>query len=124
MNPEELELYKELQPYFPKDWLNGDMFYCPRQAQKGGDGIGFVDYHDFAPDETLSPCCPDIALHLPLPIDPVNPERGLWGMIDWGRWWAHCSKGIIEIDDPTHHFEGTPTFALLRALKVQMEEGK
>jgi len=22
-------------------------------------------------------------LRLPLPIDPVNPERGLWGMVDW-----------------------------------------
>ena len=25
------------------------------------------------------------AIRLPLPIDPRNPERGLWGMVDWGR---------------------------------------
>lgn len=26
------------------------------------------------------------AIRLPLPIDPINPERGLWRMIDWKIW--------------------------------------
>lgn len=32
-------------------------------------------------------------IRLPLPIDPVNPKRGLWGMIDW----IHTSISTIGL---------------------------
>jgi len=65
---------------------------------------------------------------LPLPIDPRNPERGLWGMIDWSKWEAHIIvNGKLRI---TNHrprvfsetwFDviDTPTLALLKTLTVQ-----
>jgi hypothetical protein len=50
----------------------------------------------------------DIATHdisdvirIPLPIDPVNPERGLWGMVDWNRYscWLYGGKISIHSKD-------------------------
>lgn len=65
-------------------------------------------------------------IRLPLPIDPVNPERGLWGMVDWGRFDAHCGGGnlyIFETDRWSREIFDTnwkrPTLALLKALAHQ-----
>ena len=69
----------------------------------------------------------------PLPIDPRNPERGLWGMVDWGRLGIdvhqtghiylfnrfrsdpYFKKGLKIIEG----VEGTPELALLKALAYQ-----
>jgi hypothetical protein len=74
-------------------------------------------------------------VRLPLPIDPNNPERGLWGMVDWKRWravqditdmsgltwlfWTPFESNTVRIRD-------TITLALLRALmhQWQIEEVK
>lgn len=67
------------------------------------------------------------AIRLPLPIDPINPERGLWGMIDWNRF------DYVKSGDEGFHiymqlesapwwvdmFIGDVTEALLRALMQQ-----
>lgn len=65
-------------------------------------------------------------LRLPLPIDPVNPERGLWGMVDWRRFHVEDSlnyDGMLTIFERascgTFTFNGTPTLALLKALAHQ-----
>ena len=41
---------------------------------------------------------------IPLPIDPINPERGVWSWIDWGDdnlvWWSNEMDfyyGVLEI---------------------------
>jgi hypothetical protein len=76
--------------------------------------------------------CPDIGckeiecknrILLPHAIDPVNPERGLWGMIDWKRYSiaTTCENGNIQIivisnDEDFSTKVIKPTTALLKAL--------
>jgi hypothetical protein len=66
--------------------------------------------------------------YLPIPIDPRNPERGLWGMVDWSRFWCEVySDGHLlirrrprnEYDISDFRVKGEPTEALLRALCEQ-----
>jgi len=51
-------------------------------------------------------------IRLPLPIDPVNPERGLWGMIDW-------SKSFHSIGPFAYDTRNEPVLALLYILAYQ-----
>lgn len=57
----------------------------------------------------------------PLPIDPDNPERGLWGMVDWGIWKCEVTvAGRLKMScGYTLHIEDYPTLALLLALAHQ-----
>lgn len=69
----------------------------------------------------------DIPSRLPLPIDPNNPERGLWGMIDWIQFDSIdvLENGNLSLVLPHGKvYEGAPTLALLRALRAQIGEGK
>jgi hypothetical protein len=64
---------------------------------------------------------------LPLPINHINPERGLWGMVDWDRY----SDKFISPDgqylvmqrrgESLHNLVDHPTKALLRAIWAQQE---
>jgi hypothetical protein len=62
------------------------------------------------------------AIRLPLPIDPVNPERGLLGMLDTESFWRLCYylgrwRVTPEATDRIIYFEGpTPTLAFLKAI--------
>lgn len=59
---------------------------------------------------------------LPLPIDPVNPERGLWGMVDWDRWECIPTQPdgrMTMYCNGRWKFTALPTKALLRALCEQ-----
>jgi len=59
---------------------------------------------------------------LPLPIDPVNPERGLWGMVDWSRIeiLASHDDGTVSVAEPgTFMGRFNVTEALLQALCEQ-----
>jgi hypothetical protein len=62
---------------------------------------------------------------LPLPIDPINPERGLWGMVDWKRCTlinsVNDGQAYIDIKSKKWHFVGSITEALLRAIWAQQE---
>jgi hypothetical protein len=62
---------------------------------------------------------------LPRAIDIENPERGLWGMVDWKQWRAYCPyrDGELKIvsDIKPIVCSGTPTAALLMALKEQVK---
>jgi hypothetical protein len=62
-------------------------------------------------------------LIIPLAIDPVNPERGLWGMIDWERWSVseYNTVGYLRLKNSitkTVHIYA-PYTALLKALVEQ-----
>jgi len=74
----------------------------------------------------------DNLIRIPLPIDPRNPERGLWGMIDWTHAYARASEGdgnlLIEtwrgdLGRPRPVY-GSPALALLKALWAQIDGGK
>jgi hypothetical protein len=64
-------------------------------------------------------------LRIPQTIDQDNPERGLWGMLDWLDW-------LIDVDGDNHitlskigtnfTVEGVPTLAILKALVEQIGE--
>lgn len=122
ITPDELNLYKKLQPLFREKMgtlVETDLYWCDK-CQKV--------------EPYLTYCCEDEngpLIILPLPIDPVNPERGLLGMI---RRFVNLvlvnntSWRCLFLDEWYHGlmtFSGnTPTLALLRALEAQMEERK
>ena len=62
---------------------------------------------------------------LPLPIDPENPERGLWGMVDWEKFdlFKSLTANIFTIcciSDFAFKFASRCiTLALLKALAYQ-----
>lgn len=61
---------------------------------------------------------------IPLPIDRDNPERGLWGMLDWNQWIGGSSIDgsgfyIMHQRSSIEFKSETPTLALLRALARQ-----
>jgi hypothetical protein len=60
-------------------------------------------------------------IRLPAIIDPVNPERGLWGMIDW-KMWFFSFNGIAFIkneDGLFTFFDADTATVLLNALYIQ-----
>lgn len=103
-------------------WRWGDRWYDPDPECIGAD-TGMVkpgQLIDFSDPENGM----DELVRLPLPIDPENPERGLWGMI-------HGPREMILLKDNNgnicvavrHRGEffsaASPTLALLKALAWQ-----
>lgn len=94
MKQEILEMHKKLQAFYKKmmgEWIPKDGVYqgsfregfIVRTHSKRGVIIADVYYKSVDTVmvydvRTLN----DLAIRLPLPIDPVNPERGLLGMIN------------------------------------------
>ena len=84
MNPNELKMLIALQPKIKTamgEWQTGDRGYV------NGLGIGILHANGlmyFDNGTAISPKWCDSTL-IPLTIDPVNPERGLWGMLDWNQ---------------------------------------
>lgn len=101
MNSEELKYYSMLQ----------ELFREKMGPQQNGDKILFLGSN----------------IRRPLPIDPENPERGLWGMLDHYKkelhTWRSGKRAIVELVDKEGVrvlFEAdTPTLALLKALAHQ-----
>ena len=60
-------------------------------------------------------------IRLPAIIDPVNPERGLWGMLDWRMWsFSYNGTACIENEDETSaFFDADTATVLLNALYLQ-----
>jgi hypothetical protein len=127
MDDRELEYHKALQPVYEKamgPWQVGDKFTC--YELDGIDGVHSI--HTFTTwDEELDKGCPH-CIRLPLPIDPVNPERGLWGMVDWEKWDASSlAQGKLRIvNSRPNVFSETwfdvmdiPTLSLLQVLTAQ-----
>jgi hypothetical protein len=128
MTPEELKYYTALQPVF-RLRMGGlkihDQFWCPRYTRYTNEFLckewdcrkGYVDRC-----EGIESC----ALRIPLPIDPGNPERGCWGMIDSYKKELHTwrsGRSIVELVDKEGvrkiYEDRNPTLALLKALAVQ-----
>lgn len=123
---ENLELYERLQILFDKNQLQiGDRIYDYDEGKVGfvsaidEDRFDYIDENGH--DYWLSTS--DDFLRLPLPIDPVNPERGLWGMVDgiMGLTYNGTTYNCIAWRNNREEWgEGkSPTEALLRALCEQ-----
>jgi hypothetical protein len=131
MNPEELELYKELQPVFLKvrgDWQLGDpCMYRERHCVVAGIGNGeklllFTKKHQYVGWRKTANC-----LWIPPFCDDERPERCLLGMLMSSL--PHALP-VVEYDglvwivrirswDSPIATGITPTIALLRAIKAQ-----
>lgn len=76
MKQEILEMHKKLQAFYKKmmnGWKVGDRYYNT-VAKK----YAIILSKAWWPEDSL-------AIRIPLPINPVNPKRGLWGMVDWSK---------------------------------------
>ena len=119
MTPENLERHKRLQPIFKEKIILPycyDLHYCERQKKLS------VDYPCVICSTFRDNMKCNSKIILPLPIDPVNPERGLWGMVDWKRFVRRIlSDGKIEILIPEANicYIADPETALLKALCEQ-----
>jgi hypothetical protein len=98
---------------------DSDFIYCPRCE---AEGILCLHIEECGSGEI------DSFIRIPLALDHRNPERGLWGMVDWEK-----TKFIVQPDGKaaTGTFDGrwwhylstdTPYFALLKALARQWGE--
>lgn len=97
MAPEKLEMHQRLQGFYMEkitDYNTPVPFYCLKYRQRNR-ACTFCSAWNIA-----SADCPASIL-TPLPIDPVNPERGLWGMVDWNRYscWLYGGKISIHSKD-------------------------
>jgi hypothetical protein len=137
MTPEKLEMHQRLQPLYKK--MMGEWQGYDKAIQDGIEGriIVMFDYNNqpstfvFWSDYEIEPIpLKDDTLRIPLPIDPVNPERGLWGMVDWEKYYLNTMKAgsVIIRQKPKneHDFDslncriiGDPEEALLKALLEQ-----
>lgn len=122
---ETIRLHTLLQPFYRErmgEYRQGDRMnytYYPSQPH-----IFFVD----AVDEKQRHINMDACIRLPLPIDPVNENRGLTGMIKHFTGIRKCTElkePLYRVDwwtknGPEHSVYGpTPELALLRALCKQ-----
>ena len=128
MNDEELKYYIALQPFFRKkmgEWQTGDWVFHKEKrkvfwvAYPEGSFL-FVYNREYGSYREIFR---SNAIFLPLPIDPVNPERGLWGMVKQWRdepCLRRVEGGSYSIQAHARVFYAdTPTFALLKALAAQ-----
>jgi hypothetical protein len=134
MTPEELKYYTALQPLFREkmgEHKKDDrlyFFYRGKQIEasvyRTYEGMVHLFTEEFG-RINLEKDDPAF-IRLPLPVDPRNPERGLWGMVDWNKWHLEPQRqdsviiyGINDNYGKVYDCEGTPTLALLKALAVQ-----
>jgi len=114
-----LKYYTVLQPMIKKamgEWQHGDKGYCITHNESY-----LYDY------ETNSCCCNKENILIPLTIDPVNPKRGLWGMLEGAKVLKVYANGsvnlrvLVEGEFEKYYEADTPTEAILKALCHQWE---
>jgi hypothetical protein len=136
MTNEQLDMIKRLQSLFKEkmwEWQFGDSLYDIRW------GLGIIvtaEPHILSLKKTrvlvkfeslptaISLTGWDLldSLRIPKPIDPWNSERGLWGMLDWRKWYVEndCRNGNLHMKTEEFGFNSTDPFtALLKALCQQ-----
>jgi len=120
----QLELLIELQPIIKAkmgEWRIGDYGYINGKSnlciyvytRQGRKYIRLTNEDYLVDDERI--------IRIPLVIDPINPERGLCGMLDW-RKWSFSWKEIAVIFDDYHNViftEDTMAPGMLKALCAQ-----
>jgi hypothetical protein len=121
MTDEELKYYEVLQPVLGKHLktiATGDRYY--HIADKRMILVRDAYNSPYSPDFFKLHC-----IAIPLPVDPENPERGLWVMIKGlrslhsrsGEWEVNIfDEGYVIIST---HKGKTPALALLKALAAQ-----
>ena len=128
MTDETLKYYIALQekirgmgPILPGDWVANNTGLVGFVLAVGQPHEVFVRF-----SENCQRCCdPEELIRLPLPIDPVNPKRGLLGMLKGFKTLANpLGKWVIagDLGNPENFYadeSDTPTEALLRALIAQ-----
>lgn len=120
----QLKLLIELQSVIKAkmlEWRIGDYGYINGKpnlciyiyTRQGKKYIRLTNEDYLADDERI--------IRLPAIIDPVNPERGLWGMIDWKMWFfSFNGTAFIENEDKTTvFFDADTATVLLNALYIQ-----
>ena len=117
MNKETLKYYTALQPLFKKkmgEWYCGDAYV----DKKFSAVIQYITPHHLQQRTSMGS-----NIRIPETIDGQNPERGLWGMVDWGKWQAGTMLDggfcIQSQQNPSEFTSNTPTLALLKALAAQ-----
>ncbi len=115
----ELDLYKKLQPLFKErmgPWQIGDWYYEINLNYQSGGRICVVGCNSHPNNIN------EIALRLPFPINPRNPERGCWGMLRGDVFLRRIDTGEYQLGiagTRDYHIAPTPTLALLKALEAQ-----
>lgn len=137
MTEETLKYFVALQPRFRevmKEQLHDkdERYICPN-------GVEITTSRRNCSERCLrhnEHCYNEKFIFCPLPIDPRNPERGLWGMVDWNRFYGELNgpNGEIAIFEcpfisfneemgipvKDHPFiSAQPELALLKALAYQ-----
>jgi hypothetical protein len=125
MNSEELKYHTALQPFFREkmgawrvgDWLQDEELTGVVMAISDDTDL-FVYFSDKCQRKLPHGLC----FPLPLPIDRRNPERGLWGMVDWRKVvLISNNSGLVTIRNSRtgKDIVDTPELALLKALAAQ-----
>lgn len=129
MTKEERNLYIEMQPIlapFKGQWQVMDRLLTP--GSKGSKVVIEVSnsriYVAGKNPGTYSahPTEEDKLAWLPLPIDPVNPKRGLWGMLNCIKTLYDHGIGCSFQSGYVYIHARSPAEAMLKALKAQMED--
>jgi hypothetical protein len=129
ITPDELEILRkpEVQEYIREkmgEWQIRDVGYSDELGVGilHGNGLMYFDKAAINPE-----WCKEI-IRLPLAIDSDNPERGLWGMVDWYRFHIGDSvrNGSLWVLERGCVWDtvATPYLALLRALAHQIGKVK
>jgi hypothetical protein len=117
-----IRYYKVLQPLFVNkmgDMFQGEKLYDEKEEKIFTICTGllgfFVDENQYSHNQ-------NDCLRIPLTIDVINPERGLWEMLDWDK----CVTGIYsdgklriwrtDIYSSEKWYIESPTEVILRAL--------
>lgn len=114
MKMTKIEMHQKLQPLYKMmmgEWKEGDrgiydgregwIVACDKTLTGDNDIIVFEDTKHIQYVCKSDRANFSLLLRYPLPIDPVNPKRGLWGMVDWNRYscWLYGGKISIHSKD-------------------------
>lgn len=92
LTPEQLDMIKRLQPFFRKimkEWKDNDLCYCSDCDHR----IKTYLKHSYN--------CIAEPLRIPTMYDWQNPERGLWGVVDWEKFYIKEHYSSIDAHKDT-----------------------
>jgi len=118
LTKDQLDMINRLQPFFKEKmggWLEGDMFYSYQfnRLLYFCSGCHNVDILRARNDKLL--CIPKV-------FDWGQPQRSLWCMVDWTKFYLEESHGTVDVHKNTDEIlcmEADPFTALLKILCEQ-----
>jgi len=114
---DQLDMLDRLQPFFAEKmggWEHGDPCVL--------NGIEDVYCEDCVGDNIYSDSVYKKAIRVPKAYDWKNPERGLWCMVDWTKFYLAEHHGTVDIHKDTDEIlclGADPFTALLKTLCEQ-----